>query len=549
MVKRSLVLISVLIALLILVGAQQRPPATEPAQSEEASCLALLDLPNLTITSASLKPASGSTPQHCYIRGTLAGRIRFHMQLPLRVRWNGRLLNIGDGGKDGALNLANDRLAQGYAAANSNSGHDSGAEPYASFGTTLESVIDFGHRAVHLTANASKTVVRAFYGRAPDYSYFEGCSTGGRQGLMEAQRYPEDFDGIVAGAPVADYGGVNLSHLWFAERMMKDRFAGNLAFDTDGDGVAESLRKLEILREAVIAKCDTNDGIKDGLVDDPLACDFGPEADLAERTCRGDVNADDCFTRRQLQTISAIYRGPQDSGGRRIRKGLALASEFEWSGERVAHKGNNMTPAALGYGADHFNFLFYKQSPGVPPPVVNDLTFVPKKKGRQPEFAWWEFNADDVTAGKGAFMSAILDATDPDLSAFLNRSNGRLLLYHGWGDGVVSAEPTLDYYKDVVATTFGGNINTASEKVRLFMIPGMGHCVGGPGCDSWDRLAPLVDWVENGKAPDFLVARHVTKDVVDNERRMCAYPQRAVYVGPGSPNDRANWVEKNFTCH
>jgi feruloyl esterase len=529
-------------------AAQGRQEGAPPPSATEA-CRALLEMPTLTITAASMKPAVAETPEHCQAYGIIGGRIRFVMQLPLPGEWNGRLLNMGDGGKDGALNLSNNRVAQGYAVANSNMGHDGGAEPFASFGTNLESVIDFGYRAVHLTANASKTLVRAYYGRPPAFSYFEGCSTGGREGLMEAQRFPEDFDGIVAGAPVYDYAAVNVTHVWLARRIMQDKFAGNLAFDKDGDGVPESLTKWQMLRDAVVAKCDLRDGIKDGLIEDPLACDFKPETDLVPHLCRGDVNGDTCYTKRQIQMIGDFYRGPSDSKGKPIRKGFALGSEFEWDEGRIPHKGNNMMPRDLGYAVDHMNFLFYRESPGVPPPVVNDINYVTDKKANPPEFGWWEFNVDDMTSGKGAFMSAILEATDTDLSRFLKRSSGKLLLYHGWGDSVVGAEQTIDYYKQVVAATFGGNLAAARDAARLFMVPGMSHCFGGPGCDDWDRLAPLVNWVEKGVAPDHLVARHLTQGKIDNERRVCAYPQKAVYVGPaGGENDRSNWVEKNFAC-
>jgi feruloyl esterase len=502
------------------------------------------------VTHTTLKAASGTTPQHCYLQGLIAGRIRFHMQLPLPDSWNGRLLNIGDGGKDGALDFANHRLAQGYAVANSNTGHDSGSTPRASFASDdMQAMIDFGYRAIHLTANASKAVVRAYYGRTAAYTYFEGCSTGGRQGLMEAQRYPDDFVGIVAGAPVFDYQALNISHVWIAQKVFADNFRGSLAFDKDGDGVPESTTKWQILKDAVVAKCDAIDGIRDGLIDDPTACNFNPETDLVSRFCPGNTDGDDCFTRRQIETIKDIYRGPYDSKGTRIMKGMDFGSEWEWDRTMFPHKGNNLFPAKLLYGVDHINYLFYEKSPGVPMPNPLDITQVPDKRATPPEFAWWEFNIDDVTAGKGKFMSAITDATDPNLSRFLNREGGKLLLYHGWADAESQGEPTLDYYKAVVQATFGGNIEAAREKVRLFMVPGMGHCGGGPGCSEWDRLAPLVDWVENGKAPDHLVAEHRTNGRVDNQRRVCAYPQRAVYAGPaGGQNDPANWVERNFVC-
>jgi hypothetical protein len=253
------------------------PPAasTAGAATTDASlgpCEALRDLPNLTITTAKLVPAAGDTPSHCYVRGAIPPGIAYHVQLPLPENWNGRFLKYGDGTKDGDLDFADHRLAQGYAVANSNMGHDAGAEPGAWFAfDNRQAEIDFGYRAVHLTANAGKAVVAAYYERPAARSYFEGCSTGGREGLMEAQRFPNDFDGIVAGAPVFMYQELNAGHTWLLQRTFRDNYSGNLAFDADRDGKPESLRKLEILADAVLARCDANDGIEDGVVGEPLA--------------------------------------------------------------------------------------------------------------------------------------------------------------------------------------------------------------------------------------------------------------------------------------
>ncbi len=549
MLKHAVILSLVLVAapaLVMQVSAVQNPQGAP----RPIPCDALLDLPHVTITRAVSKPATASAPAHCYIQGTIDARIRFHMQLPLPENWNGRLLNIGDGGKDGALNFADHRLAQGYAVANSNTGHDASAEPRATFAhEDLASMIDFGHRAVHLTAMLSKTIVRSFYGRNATRTYFEGCSTGGRQGLMEAQRYPDDFDGIVAGAPVYDYQRLNVSHVWFAQRIFADNLAGNLAFDKDGDGVPESLTKLEMLKHAVLETCDVADGIKDSVIDDPPSCRFDPAVEFKAHMCRGNANGDDCFTTRQIQVLQEIYRGPQDSKGVRVFKGMDRGSEYEWDRTMYPHRGNGMVPAKLIYGVDHVNFLFYEKAPGVPMPNPFDPKQVPDKQVNPPEFGWWEFNIDDVTAGKGAAMMAITDATNPDLSRYLVRKNAKLLLFHGWADAEVSGEPTVEYYKQVIETTFKGNVNAAREKTRLFLFPGMGHCGGGPGCNEADPLEALVAWVEKGVAPDYLVAQHRTSGKVDNERRVCAWPQRAVYAGPaGGQNDRANWVERNFVC-
>jgi feruloyl esterase len=494
-------------------------------------------MPNLTVTYAVFKDKTGNAPEHCYMRGSISGRIRFHMQLPLRGNWNGRLLVIGDGGQDGALNYDNDRLAQGYAVANSNTGHDNGVEPESSFAwENPQAVIDFAYRAVHLLANASKTVVRAYYARPARYSYFAGCSGGGRQAMMASQRFPEDFDGILAGAPVFEYQTNGLTNVWMAQKVFADNFAGELAFDKDGNGVPESLTKLWILRDAVLARCDALDGIQDKVIDNPGMCPFNPDVDLAKHMCAGDVNKDDCFTRQQLQTIKDFYSGPYDSRGVRIAKGMAFGSEWGW---QMYFRPNEI-------GEDHVNFLFYEKSPGLPPSRIGQAT---NRVSTPPEFGWWDFNMDEYTAGKAVAMGKITDATDPNLTRFLIRENGKLILYHGWADQNRQPEPTVDYYEAMVKATFGGDLAAAREIARLFMVPGMGHCRGGPGLAQWDGLPALVQWVESGVAPDSIVGEHRTNGIVDNRRPVCAYPRRAVYTGPtGGQNNPVNWIETNFAC-
>jgi hypothetical protein len=539
-----------LAALAFTACAAAQDGGTPEAPAEQAACEALLELNDLSVTSARWRPAAGATPAHCYLRGVLGGTVRFHMQLPRRADWNGRLVNIGDGGKDGDLDYADHRVAQGYAVANSNTGHDEGAEPGASFARdNRQGVIDFGYRAVHLTANASKTVVRAYYGEQPRYAYFEGCSTGGRQGLMEAQRFPADFDGIVAGAPVYDYQVTNITNWWAVKKSFEDNFAGNLAFDSDRDGIPDDLTKWEILRDTVLAVCDADDGIEDSLVSNPPICRFDPAEHLAGHRCPANADRADCFTPRQIAAIEDLYRGPYDSNGVQIGAGMDYGSEFAWNRTIVAHAGNGLVPSRLRYIADHMNFLFYEESPGVPMADPTDLSVVPDKNATPPEFAWWEFDLDDFTAGKAALMMSIMDATDPDLSRFLVRENGKLLLYHGWADPERTGQPVIDYYEAVVERTFDRDVTRAQQSVRLFMVPGMAHCEGGPGLEHWDRLAPLVEWVENGVAPAHIVAEHRTNGEVDNQRRLCPYPQHAVYVGPrGRQNDPASWVESNFEC-
>ena len=532
----------------LMVWSQSGQPAAQTAavtESERSNCEALLQTRNLTITYAGVATTRDRTT-YCYVKGILPPAIQFHAQLPLPARWNGRFLKWGDGGKDGDLDFADHRVAEGYAVANSNTGHDNGAEPGSSFAyDNRQAEIDFGYRAVHLTSVAAKTLVRRYYGRPPEYSYFEGCSTGGRQGLMEAQRYPDDFDGIVAGAPANHYQDMNAVRVWLLQRMFRDDFAAALAFDTDGDGRFDSVRKMELLADAVLTTCDRDDGVTDGVINDPLRCDFDPARDLGDMRCPGDVDGDGCFTTAQLQTVRDFHAGPRDDQERPIYAGKPLGSEPGWTRLFIPYTGNRFAPGAVGLGGDHLNYLFYDTDPGVAP---SDLLDTSRPVDRE-AWAWWNFDINDVPAGKGDVMRSITDATDPDLSRFLVENDGKLVLYHGWADALVVPQPTLTYYDDVVETTFNGDMAAARERARLFMVPGMGHCRGGNGPDTWDRLRPLVDWVERGVAPDALIATHQTNGQVDNERPVCAVPQRAVYTGPaGGADDPVNWVQENFAC-
>lgn len=544
----KLALIPLVTSVAVLLG--NVASAQSASDQQTATCEGLLDTRNLTLTSAGIRSTTDGTP-YCYVRGIIYPAIHYHAQLPLPERWNGRFLQWGDGGKDGDLDLADHRVAEGYAVANSNTGHDTGTEPGSSFGfNNRQSEIDFGYRAVHLTVMAGKALVDAYYNRGPEYSYFEGCSTGGRQGLMEAQRYPNDFDGIVAGAPVNFYQAMNAAGVWHLQQMFKNDMAGNLAVDTNGDGSRDSVRLVEMLNDAVLNKCDAGDGIRDGVIDDPFSCNFDPAVDLADSRCPADVSSDSCFTDQQIQTISDFYTGPYDSTGTVIYPGKMVGSEPDWVGLFVPGAHNNNLPGMLrGPAGDHVNYLFFEQDPGVAIPVLNDTNYQPRRTGMNPEYHWMDFTIDEFTAGNAQLMSAIMDATDPDLSSFLKQRNGKLIVYHGLTDALSVAEATVGYFSDMVDTTFSGSFAEAGDNARLFLAPGMGHCSGGRGPNTWDKLTALVDWVENGTAPDSIIATHSSGGQIDNERLLCPYPQRARYRGPaGGENNPANWVAENFTC-
>ncbi|PCJ23069.1 MAG: hypothetical protein COA96_12780 [SAR86 cluster bacterium] len=540
------------VPLAILIGIPSTSLAQQATPEQILACQALQQIRNLTISSVSIRENEQSSSPYCYVRGVIAPAIHFHAQLPLPEKWNGRFLQWGDGGKDGDLDYADHRVAEGYAVTNSNTGHDSGTEPGSAFGfNNRQAEIDFGYRAVHLTVMAGKTLVNSYYRKAPDYSYFEGCSTGGRQGLMEAQRYPNDFDGIVAGAPVNFYQAMNAAGTWNLQRMFKDNFAGNLAIDSNGDGSSDSLELVTMLNDAVLNKCDASDGIRDGVINDPFSCSFEPVSDLSDQMCPGSGgNGAACFTNAQIQTISDYYSGPYNSAGTVIYPGKTKGSEMDWIGLFIPNAGNSMMPGMLrGAAGDHINYLFYENDPGVTIPNLNDINYQARTTGMNPEFNWMDFSVDDFTDGKAELMSSITDATDPDLSSFLKSRGGKLIVYHGLSDALSVSTATVNYFNDMVDTTFAGSFSDANASARLFLAPGMGHCGGGAGPNTWDKLAPLVDWVESGNAPSTLTATHSTDGTVDNERPLCTFPQQARYIGPaGTENDSSNWIAENFSC-
>jgi len=543
--------LAVIPAILLAVFAITASAQAQVSTQTLSACSALQDMRNLTITRASIRENSQDGSSYCYVRGIISPAIHFHAQLPLSENWNGRYLMWGDGGKDGDLDYADHRVAEGYAVTNSNLGHDNGVEPGASFGfNNRQAEIDFGYRAVHLTVMAGKRLVAEFYGNQPEYSYFEGCSQGGRQGFMSAQRYPGDFDGIVAGAPAFNYQGLNAAGTWNLQRVFRDDLIGNLAVDSDGNGSYDSLGLIDVLHDKVLEKCDAIDGVRDGLVSDPLSCNFNPDSDLNDLMCPAGSSSASCFTDAQVQTIKDLYNGPRDSAGRQIYPGKMFGSEQRWPGYYIPSERNRMGPSKLmGVAGDHMNYLFYEQDPGVAVPDVRDIDYEPRTDGPMPEFHWIDWNVDDFFSGKGDVMKAITDANDPDLSGFLVNEEGKMIIYHGLVDTLIVATDTINYYNDMVNITFAGSMAAAQDSARLYLAPGMGHCRGGPGPDSWDKLAPLVDWVENDQAPESIVATHSTNGEIDNERPLCTYPQQARYTGPsGGSDDPANWIAENFVC-
>jgi feruloyl esterase len=296
----------------------------------------------------------------------------------------------------------------------------------------------------------------------------------------------------------------------------------------------------------VLTRCDATDGINDGVLEPPL-CDFDPRSDLP--VCSEGVDAKDCFTSQQIDAIAHLYTGSYNSAGELVYPGAPLGSERDWPPVFIPHAGNDFVPYTLRSASGVIAYTFYRDDPGLLPPDLADIDYKLSKGAALPEWAWWEFDIDDVGSNKVSDLAEIVRGTSPDLDRFLLRHDGKLLLYQGWADAFIPPEPILEYHADVISTLFGGDEAAAAQHMRLFMAPGMGHCGGGAGPDRADYLAALDAWVTDGTAPDTIVAQHITDGVVDNERPLCPYPKRAIYIGPAEGvDDSSNWTAVNFEC-
>jgi feruloyl esterase len=481
--------------------------------AEAGSCasLASLQLPETTITAAeevagpSFAPPRGEAlsnlPRFCRVAATSAPAVRFEVWLPIDG-WNGRYQGVGNGANGGSIvyGAMAAALRAGYATASTDTGHTSANARDARWAVGHpELVADFGYRAIHLTAEHAKAIVAAFYARPPDHSYFASCSTGGRQGLMEAQRFPDDYDGIVAGAPAANWTRFEAGgHLWVVTALNKDP-----------DSYIPAT-KLRALGDAVTAACDRNDGIADGLLSDPRTCRFDP----AELTCRDGHDDEKCLTPKQVKAVKDIWAGARNSAGQ-VYPGYMPGAEAA-GGWATYMSGSGPRSGSHWLQADNvFKYMVFED----------------------PSWDFRTFDYDRDLAIAEAKLGDTMDAFDPDLSRFRARG-GKLLLYHGWNDPSISPLNTIDYYERVDAAASG----SAGSFVRLFMVPGMLHCGGGPGPSSFDMLGALEAWVEEGRAPERIVASHEAGGRVDRTRPLCAYPGTAVYTGSGSTDEDANFV-------
>ncbi len=438
-----------------------------------------------------------SLPAFCRVAATLKpsadSEIKIEVWMPVSndgAGWNGSLQSVGNGAWAGTIGYAAmaTALGAGYAAASTDTGHTGGSVNFVV--DHPEKVTDFAYRAVHEMTVAAKAIAAGYYGQPPKHSYFNGCSTGGRQALTEAERYPNDYDGIIAGDPDVIASRVHGAQL----------FAAQVAHSTDASYILPA--KYPALHAAALEACDALDGIKDGVIGDPERCHFDPKT----IECKG-ADEPACLTAAQVDTAKKTYAGTQ--AGKQKLWGLEPGSETGWA--------SLSGPQPLGIALETYQYLVYKD------PKWDYHTLDPVR---------------DVPAADKALGPIGMDASDADLRPFFSHG-AKLIMYHGWADPGIPPGFSVEYYKNV-AEKVG---KKTSGDVRLFMVPGMGHCAGGDGPSTFNAMAALSQWVEQGKAPDQIPASHATRGQVDRTRPLCPYPQTAVYKGSGDANDAAN-----FSC-
>lgn len=448
----------------------------------------------------------------CRVIGTVRpvreSDVGFELWLPQRTDWNGKFEGVGSGGSLGVIQYLPlmRALVRGYATVATDNGHQSqsGYDVTWALGHP-ERIVDFGYRAEHTATQAAKALTQRFYGSAPRYSYFVGCSQGGHHGLTEAQRFPEDYDGIVAGAPVYSWANEMSGQAWNA-RALQQATTGALPKE-----------KLQLLYQSVTRAC----GGADGLIEDPRQCSFDP----AVLRCTA-ANESSCLTNSEIEAVRRMYDGPKTSAGVQIYPGLSKGGESDWG--RLWSNPKLLGGSWLGF----FRFMVF-QNPA------------------------WDLSMMDLdrdTAAAKQKLGNILDPDNPDLSRFAD-GGGKLIVYHGWADDMVPSQVSTEYYESVTARLGPSRVKTF---YRLFMVPGMAHCRGGPGSDvlfrseaatavplepDRDMLTALEQWVEQGRAPSKFVASRLDKDgAIERTRLVCAYPSVAKYQGAGDVHRAENWA-------
>ncbi|OAG74649.1 feruloyl esterase [Gluconobacter japonicus] len=461
--------------------------------SPQTSLTRIMSTPGMNLAG---HPAQDTNPSFCRVAVTLHpstdSQIRTEIWLPL-TGWNGKFLGVGNFGWAGSLMYEGmtTGVKEGYAVASTDTGHDSSTPEGQGGRFTLghpEKLIDYAYRADHLMTVTAKNLIRRFYGKAASHAYWIGCSLGGLEGLIEAKRYPEDYDGIVAGAPPNPIVSFNAEQLW----------AGWMSYHDPALRV--SREKFQLLNRAVMAACASPVGKKQGFLDDPERCGFKP----SQLLCKGQETSD-CLTANEVKSAEQIYRGPIDpNSGNVIFPGPAKGSEEGFSADGKAF------PVAL----DLFKYAAFQN----------------------PEWDWTALNWDKDIATATLKLGPLLHVDD-NLTPFF-RHGGKLLMYIGWNDGH-NPEQLASYYQSVIKNSGSSGQNSA----RLITIPGMGHCYGGSGCDTFSKLGVIDDWISRHQSPETIIAAYVSNGKIIRTRPVCAWPKIAYYDGHSNMNDAAS-----FSC-
>lgn len=477
-----------------------KPDPSESAMQPKTSCAALHALTgyDLSVMTAETIPPSAGVPGFCRVLIQVQPEIRLEVSLP--ADWNRRLYMFGNGGYAGEslestarVTHRNAALNLGFAVTQTNTGHDAAREPLATFTVSQQKLLDYAFRSLHVTAESAKRTVEAYYGSRPARSYYNGRSTGGRQGLILAQRYPDDFDGIVVGAPALNNVAIRLRSI--------------ATFQALGKGPIPP-KKLSLLAERIYARCDDKDGLKDGLIGDPRRCDFDASRDLP--VC-SENDAVDCFTPAQIKTLATIY-GDVVLNGRRAAPGFPVGGEAAGPNGTSGWDGWILREGELSQSA------LYAES------ALRYMVF-PKP---DPTYELNRFNLER-DAHHFDWIGKLMNATDSDLTRFRKRG-GKILMYFGWADPALNPLMGVEYYEDVLRRMGP----SARDFFRLYMMPGVFHCSGGVGPACFDPLANLIPWVEQGRAPERIVASQIQDGKVLHTRPLCPYPQIAKFSGAGN---------------
>ena len=457
-----------------------------------------------TITSVSTGSTSSGVP-YCLVKVLVPPAINIWVGLPTGGQWNGRLQSEGGGGFAGSVNIPVNSISGGYIGIQTDTGHNGGGgsfgmlTPVPNGAPNVQLQTDFAYRSEHEMAVIGKQLAQAFYGTQPVFSYWNGCSTGGRQGLRMAQDYPGDYNGILAGAPAVHFDRLGVAQTWPQLPMLLDT------------GAPISTTKETLAVSAAIAACDANDGVVDGVITDPRKCTYNPVNDpaITKASCTSSDNT--CLTPSEAGAIVKIWNGPTNLQGKKLwygyQRGAALNS--------VAGANLNSIPLQQAQFWIYFD----------PTWTVSQLNYA---------------NFQPFMQKTMAMMNALTASENPDLSAFRNRG-GKIVMWQGFADQLIPSEDSIDYY-DSVTNFLGGGYAQTQQWYRHFMAPGVAHCGGGVGPQPQNLFPTVVNWVENGVAPDTLLATKSLPGGVTQSRPLCPYPAMAKYIGSGDTNDAANFV-------